>query len=100
MHIFLSLGVKATILEVGIGGTYDSTNIVPRPLVCGISSLGIDHVALLGNTIELIAAAKAGIYKKDAVALSVAQKESALEVVRNAAKEAEVSDARVLSVTA
>ncbi|OWT41014.1 folylpolyglutamate synthase [Cryptococcus neoformans Bt1] len=72
-HTFLSLGVSATVLEVGIGGLYDSTNIVPKPVVTGITSLGLDHTALLGNTIEEIAQNKAGIYKKGVPALSVVQ---------------------------
>lgn len=55
--------MDATILEVGIGGTYDCTNIVPHPLATGITALGIDHVAILGKTLPEIAAAKAGIYK-------------------------------------
>jgi folylpolyglutamate synthase len=90
MHIFRQLNVSAAILEVGIGGTYDSTNIVPRPLACGISSLGLDHTALLGHSIEEIAAHKAGIYKEAAEAVSVHQKESAMAVVREAAEKAKV----------
>jgi folylpolyglutamate synthase len=70
-HIFLSLRVRATILEVGIGGTYDSTNIVPRPLVTGVSSLGVDHVFVLGNTVEEIAKNKGGIFKPGVDALAV-----------------------------
>ena len=55
--------VDATILEVGIGGLYDSTNIVPKPVVTGITSLGLDHVSVLGNTLGEIAYQKGGIYK-------------------------------------
>lgn len=55
--------VDATILEVGVGGTYDSTNIVPYPIVTGVTSLGLDHIFVLGNTIEEIANQKGGIYK-------------------------------------
>lgn len=62
-HTFLSLGVDATVLEVGIGGLYDSTNIVPKPITTGISSLGLDHQAVLGNTIQDIARNKAGSTK-------------------------------------
>lgn len=62
-HTFVSEKVDVTILEVGIGGTYDSTNIVPQPLVTGITALGIDHVAILGKTLPEIAGQKAGIYK-------------------------------------
>ena len=55
--------VDATILEVGVGGTYDSTNIVPRPVVTGVSALGIDHTAVLGKSLGEIAWQKGGIYK-------------------------------------
>lgn len=72
-HAFLSLQVSATVLEVGIGGTYDSTNIVPKPIITGVTSLGLDHTAVLGNTIEEIARNKAGIYKTGVPALSVEQ---------------------------
>ncbi|WWC66348.1 uncharacterized protein I206_100249 [Kwoniella pini CBS 10737] len=72
-HVFLSERITATVLEVGIGGLYDSTNIVPKPIVTGITSLGLDHTAVLGNTIEEIARNKAGIYKKGVPALSVVQ---------------------------
>ena len=64
-------------LEVGIGGLYDSTNIVPKPIVTGISALGLDHTAVLGNTIEEIAKNKAGIYKPSIPALSVPQDQKA-----------------------
>ena len=62
-HSFLQMKVDATILEVGVGGTYDSTNIVPKPVVAGITALGIDHVAVLGKTLRDIAWQKSGIYK-------------------------------------
>jgi folylpolyglutamate synthase len=88
-HTFLSLRVHATILEVGIGGLYDSTNIVPRPIVTGITSLGLDHTAVLGNTIEEIAANKAGIYKQGVPALSVRQ-EGGGNVLRETAARVEV----------
>ena len=55
--------VDVTILEVGIGGEYDSTNIVPQPLATGITSLGLDHTLVLGKTLPEIAWQKGGIYK-------------------------------------
>ena len=58
-----NLQVDATILEVGIGGLNDSTNIVPRPRVTGITSLGLDHIRVLGPTLRDIAYQKGGIYK-------------------------------------
>ncbi|MEH3107600.1 MAG: bifunctional folylpolyglutamate synthase/dihydrofolate synthase [Sphingomonas fennica] len=54
----------ACILEVGLGGRLDATNIVPPPAACGIAQLGLDHQAFLGNTIEIIAGEKAGIAKR------------------------------------
>lgn len=90
-HIFLTLKVKCTILEVGIGGRFDSTNIVPKPIVTGITTLGLDHTALLGNTIEEIAYQKAGIFKKDCDALSVSQSDGAKKVLEEEAKQVGVS---------
>lgn len=62
-HVFLKMKVDATILEVGVGGMYDSTNIVPKPIVTGVTALGIDHVAVLGKTLADIAWQKGGIFK-------------------------------------
>ena len=55
--------VDATILEVGIGGRSDSTNIVPKPIVTGVTALGYDHTRLLGERLSQIANQKGGIYK-------------------------------------
>jgi folylpolyglutamate synthase len=62
-HTYLCEGVDCAVIECGIGGAHDSTNLVPRPAVTGITSLGIDHVSMLGDTIESIAWHKAGIMK-------------------------------------
>nr|CAD1828358.1 unnamed protein product [Ananas comosus var. bracteatus] len=61
--IFLCEKVDVAIVEVGIGGRWDSTNVIKQPVVCGITSLGMDHMEILGDTIEKIAAEKAGIFK-------------------------------------
>ena len=62
--IFLDKKVDATILEVGIGGTYDSTIIAPSPFVTGITApLGIDHIQVLCKTIQDIACQKSDIFK-------------------------------------
>lgn len=53
----------ACIVEVGLGGRLDATNVLAAPLVCGITQLGLDHQAFLGHRIETIAAEKAGIAK-------------------------------------
>ncbi|HEY0626178.1 MAG TPA: folylpolyglutamate synthase/dihydrofolate synthase family protein [Allosphingosinicella sp.] len=54
----------ACIIEVGLGGRLDATNILPAPVACGIAQLGLDHQFFLGRKIEGIAAEKAGIAKK------------------------------------
>ncbi|QGA19397.1 hypothetical protein EYB26_007086 [Talaromyces marneffei] len=87
LHAYLSEGVDAAVIECGIGGEYDSTNIIDQPVVSGITSLGIDHVAMLGSTIEEIAWHKGGIIKTGARAFTGPQPETALEVLRKRAEE-------------
>jgi len=60
---FSRVPADACIVEVGLGGRLDATNIIPGPLICGIAQLGLDHQSFLGETIEEIAAEKAGIAK-------------------------------------
>ena len=72
MYIFAQEKVDIAIVEVGIGGRADATNFV-LPRVCGITALGYDHQDVLGDTIEEIAAEKAGICKKGVPAYTVEQ---------------------------
>ncbi len=75
------------ILECGIGGRLDSTNVIKNPLLCVISAIGIDHTEILGNTITEIASEKAGIIKRDTyVAVHPFIDNTALEVIENSAK--------------
>jgi folylpolyglutamate synthase len=85
--VFLEESVDVTILEVGIGGEYDCTNVVPKPVVTGVSSLGFDHCSLLGNTLDKIAWQKAGIFKPSVPAFTVQQKELAIQVLKKRAIE-------------
>ncbi|KAH1005839.1 hypothetical protein HUJ04_006752 [Dendroctonus ponderosae] len=87
LHIFLSAQVDVAILEVGIGGEYDCTNIVRKTLVAGITPLDIDHTLLLGNSIESIAWNKAGIMKPNAEVFCVQQPEAAMKVLKDRSKE-------------
>lgn len=73
LHAYLREGVDAAVIECGIGGEHDSTNIIAHPTVTAVTSLGIDHVAMLGGTLPEIAWHKAGIFKPGAAALSVPQ---------------------------
>lgn len=83
----MSEGVDAAIIECGIGGELDSTNIIVQPKVTGITSLGIDHVAILGSTIEEIAWQKAGIMKPGVRSYTSPQPEGALNTLYSRAAE-------------
>ena len=61
---FSKIKIDVALIEVGIGGTLDSTNVIPTPLVSVIASISLDHTAILGDTVELIAAEKCGIIKE------------------------------------
>lgn len=89
LHCYLQEAVGTAVLECGIGGEYDSTNILVKPSVTGVTSLGIDHTAMLGDTIDSIAWHKAGVFKKDVPAFTVPQPDSALEVLHQRAQERE-----------
>lgn len=72
-HVFLREGVDAAVVETGVGGEYDATNVVARPVVTGISTLGIDHVYVLGETVDKISWHKGGIMKAGCRAFAVEQ---------------------------
>ncbi|OAQ66983.1 folylpolyglutamate synthase [Pochonia chlamydosporia 170] len=96
-HAFLQEGVDCAVYETGIGGEFDATNIVERPVASGISTLGIDHVFVLGDTVDKIAWHKAGIMKTGSPAFTVEQVPSAAGVLQDRAKEKSV-DLKVLHV--
>ncbi|KAJ5873644.1 Folylpolyglutamate synthase [Penicillium subrubescens] len=87
-HTYLREGVDATIVECGVGGEYDCTNVIEQPKVTAITSLGIDHTLMLGPTIEDIAWHKGGIMKSSARAFTAPQDPNAQRVLaeRAAAK--------------
>ena len=60
---FRDARVDLAVLEVGLGGRLDATNVVPAPLACAITSISLEHTAVLGDTIDAIAREKAGILK-------------------------------------
>ncbi|MEW5965154.1 MAG: folylpolyglutamate synthase/dihydrofolate synthase family protein [Pseudomonadota bacterium] len=73
------------LLEVGLGGRLDATNVVAQPLLSVITPISMDHADKLGDTIERIAAEKAGILKPGVKAVVSAQEETALAVIRREA---------------
>jgi dihydrofolate synthase/folylpolyglutamate synthase len=75
---FAQVGVGAAVLEVGLGGRFDATNVV-RPLACAVSRIGLDHTEMLGDTLDAIAREKAGIFKPGvAAAIAHAQDPQAM----------------------
>ncbi|KAF9916713.1 Folylpolyglutamate synthetase [Lobosporangium transversale] len=86
-HVFKQEKVDAAIMEVGIGGTYDSTNIIIKPVVCAVAALGIDHVSVLGSTLGEIAWNKGGIFKRGVPAITTEQPEEGLSVLKSRAEE-------------
>ncbi|CAI8026281.1 Folylpolyglutamate synthase, mitochondrial [Geodia barretti] len=85
--VFLSNKVDVAVVEVGIGGTHDSTNIIEEPVVCGITSLGYDHTDILGPTLFDIAWHKGGICKQHRPAFTVEQRPEALTGLSRRARE-------------
>ncbi|CAG9467361.1 unnamed protein product [Pedinophyceae sp. YPF-701] len=79
---------EVIVLEVGLGGRLDATNIIPPPAVCGVTRLDLDHVELLGPTIEDIAREKAGIFKRGTPAFTGPQRPEALAVLEREAERA------------
>lgn len=75
------------ILETGLGGTFDSTNVVESPLLCIITALGLDHTAQLGNTMKEIAEAKAGIIKQGVPVVFYGENEEGAAVIQERCKE-------------
>jgi dihydrofolate synthase / folylpolyglutamate synthase len=82
--VFAEQAVDIAVLEVGLGGRLDCTNVV-NPDVVGLTSIQLEHTEILGGTLELIAGEKAGIMKPGVVAISVPQEEPVLEVFRQRA---------------
>lgn len=82
---FARTSADACILEVGLGGRLDSTNIIERPLVTGIANLGLDHEHFLGADIVSIAREKAGIAKAGVPLVSLAQLPEAEAAIAEAA---------------
>ncbi|MCH7791089.1 MAG: bifunctional folylpolyglutamate synthase/dihydrofolate synthase [Planctomycetes bacterium] len=84
---FADQAVDIAIIETGLGGRLDSTNVV-QPEVTAITAIQLEHVELLGTTLEAIAAEKAGIFKPGIAALSVPQTAGVEAVLREKAEEA------------
>lgn len=105
MLYFYEQKCDAVVLEVGLGGRYDSTNIIPCPKAAVITSISLDHTKILGDTVEKIAAEKCGIIKNGGTVITTSEQNGkALSVIKDTVKEkngrlliGDVSAAEILS---
>lgn len=93
LHYFYIQKVDYVILEVGLGGKYDATNVI-NPIITAITTIDLDHTERLGDTIGKIALQKAGIIKKD-VPIVISKDNKGLEVIK---KVAELNNSKVIEV--
>ena len=84
---FLDKKVDVVLLETGMGGRLDATNVVKKPLATVIASIGMDHMQFLGDTLEKIASEKAGIIKEGCPVISYDNTKEVNEVIKNKAKQ-------------
>lgn len=91
VHAFIREGIDVAIYETHNGGEYDATNVIQKPVVTGVTTIGMDHVEQLGPTIEHIAWHKAGIFKYGSPAFSTLQEPAAATVLQQRANEKNVA---------
>lgn len=87
MLIFKEAGVEYLVMETGLGGRLDATNVVEKPLACIITSISRDHTEYLGDTLEAIAGEKAGIIKAGVPVIYDASQPDPASVIAAKAKE-------------
>ena len=86
----MTAGVDVAILEVGLGGRLDATNVVRRPVITAVTRLDYDHVQVLGDTLTLIAGEKAGIFKRGVPCVTTPQEEEAMAALKERAAATEI----------
>lgn len=84
---FKEEGPDYVVLEVGLGGRYDSTNIIKKPVASVITTIAFDHVNELGDTLPKIAYQKAGIIKEEGLVVSYPQDDEVVEVLKDVTEE-------------
>lgn len=87
---FVAQGCEIVVLETGLGGSYDATNIIAPPEAAVITSISLDHVSVLGNTLEEIARTKAGIYKPGSLHIA-AGGQTIYDVLRESAPDLQIA---------
>ena len=84
--------IDITVIETGLGGRFDATNVIGKPLVSVITKIGLDHTAVLGDTLSQIAAEKCGIIKGDTVVTSHNQPDEARSVIKSCSPHVKIPD--------
>ncbi len=87
LYLFQKAGVEVSIMETGLGGRLDTTNVLENPSVCVITEIGLDHMAYLGDTIEKIAEEKAGIIKPKVPVVFIDKRRESSVVIEKKASE-------------
>ena len=85
-YIFKHENCDIIVCETGLGGLLDSTNLIKKPLCSVLTKIDLDHVAILGDTIELITEQKCGIIKENSITVSAIQNEISSEIIEDTAK--------------
>ncbi|MDE7206883.1 MAG: bifunctional folylpolyglutamate synthase/dihydrofolate synthase, partial [Lachnospiraceae bacterium] len=87
LYLFAKAGIRITVLETGLGGRLDTTNVIKNPALCVITEIGIDHTLYLGDTIEQIAYEKAGIIKPNVPVVFWERNKEAFDVLMKKASD-------------
>ena len=87
-HVFARAPADWLLLETGLGGRYDATNVIAAPKAAIVTSVSLDHLEFLGDTVEKIAFEKAGIFKRGAPAIIGFQSDAARKVLEREARRA------------
>lgn len=95
--LFAKLGLEYAVIETGLGGKWDGSNVVTRPdKICVITDIGLDHIEILGDTLPVITAEKAAIIKQDNAVFINVQSPEVLKVIKKQAKSTQ-SDLHILT---
>ena len=89
---------QAAVIETGLGGRLDSTNAIGVPEVTVITKIGYDHMAILGDTLDKIAAEKAGVIKKGTKLVMESQEQEAMEVLLKTVEKEEVTEPKIADI--
>lgn len=85
--LFYKVGVDFALVECGMGGLLDGTNVIAHPCITVMASVSMDHMQYLGNTLSEIAAQKAGIIRRNGVCVSAPQKQEVKNVIETTCRE-------------